>query len=598
MRDTTRAACRTLIVGALALALLAPGAVASPAPPGLPLASLAAATLAADDGPARQQRQATAENGVTPEIEALLLQQAGELTIEQLAEIDPEAETLMRDPSQDRPTLELSVLDAVETALRYNLQVQVSRFNQESSFEGIKAAKAPFDPQLSFQLPQSFQRSTSPTTDQTQGADILTSENFSGGFSFNEQLEWGTNWSVNWNGSRNVSNNQFSTVNPTIRSGLSFNVTQPLLRNFGSVNRTGILVARNTYTSSREAFRFQVQNQIQQVYNAYWNLVGAVRQLEVNQEALSLALQQLRRNRIQVDIGTLAPIETVQSEQQTESAKVSVITSQNTLENAQDTLKQLLNLQAVRDDWRRVFIVATDEPDATVDPVDLEEAIATALDNDPNLRQGRIGLESVRLQLDQARNQLLPSVNLNASLNLAGVSGDQIIRSGGFGGGVVDVVEGGFTDALSQVFSGDFNTWSVGLQVQLPLHNWSAEAAHARATISERQQVTSLEQQRQQVVFAVRQAVRNLQNGARQVQAARVARDLAERQLEAENRRFEVGTSTNFQVLQFQRTLNQQQLSELQAIVGLAQARAQLEVAKGTLLDFFGVSIQEAGRGR
>lgn len=597
MRTSTRAVGCSLVVGALVLAPLVPQPAAATAPVP-PLAGLVGVTLAIDGPPVPRQQPTAGETAPMVDLAAMLDRQGGELTVEQLAEIDPEAEALMRDPVEGRPTVELSVYDAVEMALRYNLQVQVSRFNQQTAFEGIKAARATFDPQLSFNLPSSFGRSTRPTTDQTAGADILTNESVNGGFAFSENLEWGTSWSVGWSASRNLTNNEFSTVNPTIGSGLNFSVSQNLLRDFGSVNRTGIRVARNTYDSSQEGFRAQVQNQIQLVYDAYWNLVGQLRALEVNQEALSLALQQLRRNRIQVDIGTLAPIETVQAEQQAESSKVSVIQSQNALENAQDTLKQLLNLGAVRDDWGSVFVVPIDEPDATVEPVAVQEAILTALENDPGLRQGRIDLESSRLQLDRARNQLLPSLSVNGRLDLAGVGGNQIIRSGGLGGGVVDVVEGGFTDALSQVFSGDFSTWSVGVSVQMPLHNWSAEAAHARATINERQRVTGLQQQRQQVVFDVRRAVRNLENGARQVEAARVARELAERQLEAEQRKFEVGTSTNFNVLQFQRTLNQQQLGELQAIISLVQARAQLEAAKGTLLDFFGVSIEEAGRGR
>jgi outer membrane protein TolC len=130
------------------------------------------------------------------------------------------------------------------------------------------------------------------------------------------------------------------------------------------------------------------------------------------------------------------------------------------------------------------------------------------------------------------------------------------------------------------------------------LHNYSADANYARASIGERQRLVSLEQRRQQVVFDVRQYARAIESGIRQVETAQVATQLSERQLQAEQRKFEVGTSTNFQVLQFQDQLSQSRLSEIQAIYNFLSSQAQFELAKGTLLEFFGVSIQDAGTGR
>lgn len=500
-------------------------------------------------------------------------------------------------PGQRQP-YELSLLDAVELALRNNLSVQVARFGPQNSFQGINSARSPFETNLSFSIPQSFSRGSSPTTNQTDGGDVITSQNFSGGFSWQENLEWGTNYRLAWNSSRRSDNNEFSTFNPSFSAGLNGSVTQQLLRGFGEVNRTGIRVAMNSYDQSIEGFRGSVQGVIAQVVQAYWNMRGQAESLRVQEDSLQLAEQQLARNNIQVEIGTLAPIETVQAQTSVASNQLSLIQSRNQLENAQDALKELINFDAIVDDPFAYDLVATTEPEQTVAPTDVEEAVRVALENDPSLVQQRIGLRTAGLSLKQARNQLLPSLSVTGSFNLSGRGGTRIIRSGGIiGGEETEIIASGFGTAVSQVFSGDFNTWSLGATLSFPLHNYSAKAGAARAEISERQALTQFDLRRQQVTYDVRQQARNVQNLVEQVQTATVRRELADRQLSAEQRKFEVGTSTNFQVLTFQNTLSGSRLAELQAIFNLQGAIVQLEVTKGTLLQYFGVQIGDAGTG-
>jgi HAE1 family hydrophobic/amphiphilic exporter-1 len=502
-----------------------------------------------------------------------------------------------RMPAGQRQAYELSLLDAVELALRNNLSVQVARYGPQSSFEGINASRAPFDTNLSFSIPSSFSRGTQPTTNQTQGGDVITSQGLNGGFQWSENLEWGTNYSLSWTSSRSSNNNQFATFNPSFSSGLRGQINQPLLQGFGEVNRTGIRVAMNSYDQSIEQFRGSVQNIIAQVVSAYWNLRGQAEGVRVQEESLELAEQQLARNEIQVEIGTLAPIETVQAETSVAASRLSLIQAQNQLENAQDQLKELINFDTVVDDPFAYDLVATEEPEQTVAAIDAEEAVSVALENDPQLIQQRIGLRSAELQLNQAENSLLPNLSVNASFNLQGRGGTRIIRSGGLGGEETEIIETGFGTAISQVFSGDFNTWSVGASLTFPLHNYSAKASAARARISQNQQMTQFEQRRQQITYDIRQQVRNVQNLVQQVQTATLRRELADRQLQAEQRKFEVGTTTNFQVLTFQRDFSNAQLAELQAIINLQGAIAQLELSKGTLLQYFGVQLGDAGTG-
>lgn len=497
------------------------------------------------------------------------------------------------EPSDGR---ELSLLAAAEAALRHNLEVRVFRFDREIAQEAVTAARAPFDPQIEFALPQALSRSTSPGASQLAGADVVSDESLTAGLSFSEQFDWGTRWSIDWSSTRFVTNNTFSTFNPRYNSSLSFNVEQPLLEGFGQeVNRQAILVSRNDLAESGEQFRARVQDVLLRTYRAYWELVFARRDLEVQESALDLARQQLERNRMQVRMGTLAGIETVQAEQRVADAEFQVAQARVAAKDAEDLLKQLINVEATSD-WE-VRIVPTDEPRSVVPEIDLQEAIATALENDPQIRQERIAADSRRIDLAVARNRLLPRLDLTGSFSLDGLGGDQIIRSGFLGGTVTEIQKGGYGDAIEQLFSGDFRSWSLGLTVSLPLNDWEAEAQHAQASIRERQARTRIARREQELAVAVRQAVRALETGAESVELARKARELAERQLDAEERKFAAGTTTNFQVLELQRQLSEARSRELRAIIDLAVDRAELDAARGTLLESLGVSIFDAGLG-
>lgn len=565
-----------MIAAAPALALAAPSEPAKGGVP-VPTAGLVNAALAAS----MQARSPSLRGAISRHNEAL-------------SELVYNSDRAQEAPAQRR-AYELSLLDAVEMALRNNLNVQVARYGPESSFHGINSARGAFDATMTFSIPSSFSRGSQPTTNQIDGGDIITSQNLNGGFTWSENLEWGTNYSLSYTTSRNSSNNELSTFNPSLSAGLRGNLSQPLLRNRGDVNRTGIRVAMNSYDSSLEGFRGQVQNIVFQTISAYWNLRAQSEVVSVRENALDEAEQQYRRNRIQVEIGTLAPIETVQAQTAAAGAELTLIQARNALENAQDQLKELLNFDVIVDDPFAYDLIPTEEPEQEIAPIDVDEAVRIALENDPGLAQQRLGLRSAGLNLGRAKNQLLPNLSVNATFNLQGRAGSRLL--GGFGGGDIETISTGLGTALGQIFSGDFNTWSVGASITMPLHNRSAKASVATSEINQRQQTTSYAQAEQQLSYNVRQQVRAVENLVRQVATSTLSRELSERQLEAEKRKFEVGTSTNFNVLTFQNDFANAQLSELQAILQLQNAIAQLELNKGTILQTFGVQIGDAGTG-
>ena len=194
-----------------------------------------------------------------------------------------------------------------------------------------------------------------------------------------------------------------------------------------------------------------------------------------------------------------------------------------------------------------------------------------------------------------ASNALLPDINFTGSINLSGEGGTRRITSGFGSDQVLEVIPGGFGDALSNLVSADFRNWRVGLSVSFPLHNWGAKAQHAQAIINERSIRTQIADREQQIRVDVMQAARQVESGAEQVQQSRTARDLALRQLEAEERKFAVGSTTNFQVLEFQRQLADSRSSELRAVINFTNSLARLEQAKGTLLEYMGFGMAIAG---
>ena len=592
------------IVPAAALAApLAPTASGQPASgaTAIPPTALLNAALAAGDG-IQAAEPAPPASAIQTAQEPTEAEEALAVSLRELAAHDAEIVTsLVYDATQEqaestRQPYEMSLLDAVEMALRNNFQVQIARYGPQANYEGITQARGAFDPQLTFTAP-TFSRQAQAQTRQLAGADVLTSTGLSGtGFQWSENLEWGTNYSLNWSASRNSSNDVFATFNPNISTNLRGSINQPLLNGFGDVNRINLRVSRINYDSSLEAFRGSVQNVVLQTINAYWSLRAAVAALGVAQESLTLAEQQFDRNRIQVEIGTLAPIEMVQAETQREGSRLSLISAQLQLEDAQEQLKQLLNFDTIVDDPQAYGIVPTDEPETTVPPINADEAIQTALANDPSIRQQRFGLQTAQLSLDGARNGLLPNLNLSASFNLQGRAGDRTLRDT-LGGAVLEVQQTSFWASQAQIFSGDLNSWQVGASISFPLHNYGAEAAHARASIGERQSVTQLAQAEQNIIYTVRNNVRQVENLVRQVETATLTSQLTRRQLDAEQRKFDVGTSTNFEVLTFQNQLSSRLQSELNTILALQRAIAQLEASKGTLLEAYGVSIEQAGVG-
>jgi outer membrane protein TolC len=228
----------------------------------------------------------------------------------------------------------------------------------------------------------------------------------------------------------------------------------------------------------------------------------------------------------------------------------------------------------------------------------LDEALVTAMENRPELRASRIGLKNQELNVTYAKNQLLPGLNLTASYWSPGVSGEQIIylNNNPLTGIIIGRIPGGSSAAMKDAFNFKYQNWSVGLTLTLPMNNFLSRAMYTQAKLNMEQSLLNLKSQEQQIFLEIKNAVRAVETNYKRTQAYRVARELAEQKLAAEEEKLKVGLSTNYMVLQYQRDLSTARSTELRAIVDYNLSTAALDRALGLSLKNKDMKVSDFAR--
>ena len=485
------------------------------------------------------------------------------------------------------PEMRLSLHEAAAMALEHNINLEVSRLVLASSQGGIVAATGLFDPVLSADFTEQSQKSAS--TNVLAGAQQLEQKQRLFTLGLTQLLPTGTTLALAWDNNRSSTNSSFYYLNPSYGSGFSLSLTQPLLRGFGTdVNRQGIEVARRNRDISRLQFEQIVIATLQQVETAYWSLVYAIDNLKVKEQSLKLAQDLLDQTRTRVRIGTSAPIDIVQSEATVAAREQEIIVAANAVEASRDLLKELMGFENP-EDWQSL-IVPTDSLEATPERVDLAAAIDLALARRLELKQRQLEAEIGEVSLLAADNAVRPRVDVKLDY---GYNGSNVVYEIGPDGQPV-VVGGGWSDAVQRLWDRDYPGWSAGVVFSYPLGNNQARAQRVqrRFELGAARQTQAAE--RQAVIADVRSAVRNLEDSAKAIAAAVKARELAERNLDAEQKKFANGMSTNYQVLQIQEDLAAAQAAELQSRMAYRSSTVAYHVSAGTLLADMGVELEEA----
>lgn len=418
----------------------------------------------------------------------------------------------------------------------------------------------------------------------------------------------GTSVSLDFNTSHVKSNVPRAEINPFYTGNLGFTVTQNLLRGFGrAVNNRFIRVAKNEITVADLVFKQQVISTISNIINIYWDLVSYGEDVKVKKQALTLAEKLLSDNKKQVEIGTLAPIEIVRAEAEVARNQQDLTISETRLLQQETILKNALSRTGVSSpSLSDARVVTTDSlriPDQEqIQPI--QDLVNGALQTRPDMEQTRLSIESTKIGLEGSKSQLRPQLDLTASMRNNGLAGavNTIPIPGVVPGSFVTQANpyflGGYGTALRQIFSRNFPDYSVSFQLSIPINNRQARADMANDLLRLRQQELRQQVQINQVRVEVQNALIALQQARATYQSASKSRIFAEQTLDAEQKKYSLGASTIFFVIQAQRDLAVAQGNEVMALASYSRAKVALDQSLGATLDVNNVSIDEARKGQ
>jgi len=494
---------------------------------------------------------------------------------------------------EEAKEIPLTLEDSIVRALKNNLNLAVEVFNPEMADATLSRAKEAFLPSLDFNYDS--QKNQEPPYWFIQGAGTLTSKVTSYGASVVQRIPTGGNISVSLQGYKSDTNQAFQLINPRYGNTLRFDITQPLLRDFGpKVARREILVSRNNLDISRSQLETTLMNTVYEVQEAYWNLVYAIENLNVKKQSLQLARDLLAKNKKEVEVGTLAPLEVLNAEAAVAQREADILQAEALIRRGEDVLKSLVNPSA-EGDMRALRLVPTDKPDFEPTAISLDEALAQARENRPDLAANRTTILNSRIDFSVARNQLLPKLDLKLSYWSPGISGDRIIylNDDPFLGIIIGKEKGGGSDAFRDATKLLYKNWTVGLTLSVPVADVVGRANLALARIALDQSTARLKNQEQQIFLEVGDAVRSIETDAKRVDAYRIARELAAKRLEAETKKLGVGLTTNYFVLQYQEELANARSMEIKALVDYNLSLSRLERSVGSSLRTRNITVAD-----
>ena len=455
-----------------------------------------------------------------------------------------------------------------------------------------------FDPSIT--AIANFQHATSPQSNTViVGTTAFVDDTRTYQLAYSQNFHFGMSAQLTYLSTRQNVNSAYFNLNPYTNGDLDLTVTQNLLNGFGAaVNTRNIRVQRNNMKVTDLQFKEQVIATVTAALNLYWDLVSFKQDERARDQEVATAEQLLENNRKEVQIGTLADIEVTRAQAQLYAAKQDQLISQTNVLQQETILKNALSRQGVAtSDLAEVHIIPLD--DIVVPPTDdlrpIEELTADAVKNRPEIRPARLNIASRNLNLVGIRNGLKPTLQAFAELTNNGLTGN--LTPYGMAQGGVPYLTGGYDNLLAQIFRRNFPNYSAGFSLNIPLRNRAAQADYATEEIGIRQDQLNLQKQINQVRVDVQNAVIGLQQARARYEAAVEGRKLSQQTFDGDKKKYDLGASTPYQVVQDQRDLASAQSSEAQAMANYSHARIQLEQALGTTLDVNHISLDEAMAG-
>jgi outer membrane protein TolC len=469
--------------------------------------------------------------------------------------------------------LNLTLEDAMQRALDKNIDLQVARINPLIQDYNLVTARAAFTPTLSASFNQN--RAASTSTNVLDGVSSLTNlVNQSQTYQTNlsQTLPWyGSTLGLSFSSSRGTTNSINTTRNPNYAGSFRAQGSLPLLANFKIDNQRNQLRTQVVQRQISDLTLLSaVENTKSSVRAAYWNLKAAIEAIEIQKRAVDLAKRSLADSQTKVEIGTLAPIDTVNFETQVAAAEQGLLAAQIAWTTQELTFKRLI-VSGPDDELYKMTINPVDAPGFTVENVDIPTAVRNAIASRADIDSARKSIQVSQMNLEVTKNQTMPTLNLTGSYQVAGVGGPEFDRNHN------PIADGGYFDALRGIGSLNTPTWTAAVQFNYPIGMMAQRASLARAELALQQSQTNLKATELSISTEVTQAGLNVQNTYLQYLAAKKTREAREKNAEATQTRFDVGMSTNFEVVQAQQDLTSSRLNELQSILRYVNAVAEFD---------------------
>jgi HAE1 family hydrophobic/amphiphilic exporter-1 len=515
----------------------------------------------------------------------------------------------------------LSLRESLSLALENNKDIEVARENVKIAEFDLRGARGAYDPRLN--TTAFYERIKSPISSFLSGGQngSTTQSDYTG----TARLEgltpkFGGSYRLDFSSIRLTTNNQFTALNPQYPTALTFNYTQPLLRGLKFDNsRRQIEIARKNLSLTDAQFRQRAIETITSVQRAYWDLVFALRNLQIQRDAVRDSRTQLDHNKRMVNEGQLASIDIVAAEAQIAGFEQTLFSALEEVSRSENNLKYLIAQNRQAAIWTD-SIVPTDSVDLVVPEVSLPDALKTALENRPELQQSNVVREINEIDQRYLRDQTKPAIDLVGSYGLTGLAG--AISTAGVNPFTasslqvrdrVDLLSilaglqplpvipaqtfspnllGGYQQSIQNLAANRYNNFRVGVQISLPLHNRTAEAQLGRSLVEGQRIATQREQLEQSIQVDVRNALQVMRSAEARLRAAVAAREAGEKQYSSEQRKLDAGQSTVFLVLERQTALTTARGNELRAQTDLNKAIAELQRATGNALTINSVVVR------
>ncbi|MDD8021109.1 MAG: TolC family protein [Acidobacteriota bacterium] len=492
--------------------------------------------------------------------------------------------------------ISLGLEEAIFRALKQNLNLVAEVYSTERASQSVSLAKEIYYPQLDFKY--GTDRTEQPSTWWIQSAGLYTTKMHSYQGALSQRIPLGGKLSLSLYNYDYDTNQRGQLLNPYYQTELRIDFEQPLLKNFGpKIAEKEIVIARQNYSISEAQLRSQVLDTIYQVEDAYWNLVLAQENLKVRQQSLQLARDELAKTSKEIEVGKQASIEILNVQATVSQREADIVQAEADVRIAENRLKVILNL-APGTELQSIKINPKDKPEFKPVQISLEEAGQIALANRPDLQVNNLTIDKNRFNLEVARNQLLPQLDLNFSYRSPGISGDLLLYQDDnpFSGVIIGKIPGSTWNSFKDAMKFLYNNWSLNFTLTIPIADLASRSNYAIAQTELAQALAKQKASEQQALLEVSEAVNNIATYAKSVEAYRVAREFAEKNLEAEMKKLAVGLSSNYFVLEAQDKLANARSNELRAMVNYNLALSNLEKVLGTSLVNRNINLTAVGQ--